>query len=190
MLFHLSHEQFAILFLLFAQSEFSKDKSLSAHEQLFGVARSQLEHQHSIPSSSKSGKRDNFSSKCEDITKLDLPSPVFKSDAAREIIREMTWDCSKFRRTIPKEKRRHYTISSSKPLSLETGGTSHLEVFSSLFLLSLFLLSITLLTINGPFIYFTVLAIVSFSHFLNQHNQELLKLFSYVRYYAECTLLF
>ncbi|XP_044012775.1 putative uncharacterized protein DDB_G0282133 isoform X2 [Aphidius gifuensis] len=45
-------------------------------------------------------------------------SPVFKSEAAKQIIKEMTEkkiDKPK-KRLIPKEKRRHYTVSSSKPI--------------------------------------------------------------------------
>ncbi|XP_051160780.1 uncharacterized protein LOC127281217 isoform X3 [Leptopilina boulardi] len=45
-------------------------------------------------------------------------SPVFKSEAAKQIIKEMTEkkiDTPK-RRLVPKEKRRHYTVSSSKPI--------------------------------------------------------------------------
>ncbi|XP_015600576.1 uncharacterized protein LOC107270247 isoform X5 [Cephus cinctus] len=46
-------------------------------------------------------------------------SPVFKSEAAKQIIKEMTEkksETSVRRRQIPKEKRRHYTVSSSKPV--------------------------------------------------------------------------
>ncbi|XP_014612903.1 PREDICTED: uncharacterized protein LOC106791629 isoform X4 [Polistes canadensis] len=45
-------------------------------------------------------------------------SPVFKSEAAKQIIKEMTErkvDGPR-RRQVPKEKRRHYTVSSSKPV--------------------------------------------------------------------------
>ncbi|XP_066589573.1 uncharacterized protein [Prorops nasuta] len=45
-------------------------------------------------------------------------SPVFKSEAAKQIIKEMTEKKVEGprRRQIPKEKRRHYTVSSSKPV--------------------------------------------------------------------------
>lgn len=45
-------------------------------------------------------------------------SPVFKSEAAKQIIKEMSAEKtdSPRRRPIPKEKRRHYTVSSSKPM--------------------------------------------------------------------------
>ncbi|XP_043481771.1 uncharacterized protein LOC122510889 isoform X5 [Leptopilina heterotoma] len=46
-------------------------------------------------------------------------SPVFKSEAAKQIIKEMTekkLDTTPRRRQVPKEKRRHYTVSSSKPI--------------------------------------------------------------------------
>lgn len=48
-------------------------------------------------------------------------SPVFKSEAAKQIIKEMTERTEKRiegprRRQIPREKRRHYTVSSSKPV--------------------------------------------------------------------------
>ncbi|CAK9804408.1 Pleckstrin homology domain-containing family A member 7 [Anthophora plagiata] len=45
-------------------------------------------------------------------------SPVFKSEAARQIIKEMTEKKVEGprRRQIPREKRRHYTVSSSKPV--------------------------------------------------------------------------
>ncbi|CAL7945512.1 unnamed protein product [Xylocopa violacea] len=45
-------------------------------------------------------------------------SPVFKSEAAKQIIKEMTEKRIEGprRRQIPREKRRHYTVSSSKPV--------------------------------------------------------------------------
>ncbi|KAF2355141.1 hypothetical protein FHG87_014105 [Trinorchestia longiramus] len=56
--------------------------------------------------------------------KPQLPSPVFKSAAAQEIIKEMVSEAEKYRRTVPKEKRRHVTISSSKPITMETSRDS------------------------------------------------------------------
>ncbi|XP_076055602.1 uncharacterized protein LOC143033881 isoform X3 [Oratosquilla oratoria] len=87
-----------------------KDRTLSAHEQLFGFARdhNRLSSKPSPPASPT--KSDPPSS----------PSPIFKSDAAREIIEEMASEAEKHKRSVPKEKRRHHTISSSKPLTLET----------------------------------------------------------------------
>lgn len=106
------------------QNELQKDKSLSAHDQLFGFPRGRGGSQGLPPSPTKS----------------DPPSPVFKSAAAREIIKEMAWEAEKHRRVVPKEKRRHFTISSSKPLSLETGSGLE-EVFCLLcFLTSFYLL--------------------------------------------------
>nr|XP_033196497.1 uncharacterized protein LOC117160127 isoform X7 [Bombus vancouverensis nearcticus]XP_033196498.1 uncharacterized protein LOC117160127 isoform X7 [Bombus vancouverensis nearcticus]XP_033196499.1 uncharacterized protein LOC117160127 isoform X7 [Bombus vancouverensis nearcticus] len=45
-------------------------------------------------------------------------SPIFKSEAAKQIIKEMTEKKIEGprRRQIPREKRRHYTVSSSKPI--------------------------------------------------------------------------
>ena len=76
---------------------------MSAHEQLFGISRECDQTPPSSPS------------------KSDPPSPVFKSAAAQEIIKEMASEAQRHRRAVPKEKRRHFTISSSKPLTLETG---------------------------------------------------------------------
>lgn len=52
------------------------------------------------------------------LTESPQLSPVFKSEAAKQIIKEMTEKKSDSprRRPIPKEKRRHYTVSSSKPM--------------------------------------------------------------------------
>lgn len=68
-------------------------------------------------------------------------SPVFKSEAARQIIKEMTEKKVEGprRRQIPREKRRHYTVSSSKPvLDLEdtfSKMVSFLSFFFSSFLI-------------------------------------------------------
>lgn len=67
-------------------------------------------------------------------------SPVFKSEAARQIIKEMTEKKVEGprRRQIPREKRRHYTVSSSKPvLDLEdtfSKMVSFLSFFFSIFI--------------------------------------------------------
>lgn len=88
-----------------SKNENPKDRPLSAHEQLFGFSR---ETEPTPPASP---------------SKSDPPSPVFKSAAAKEIIKEMASEAEKHRRTVPKEKRRHFTISSSRPLTLETRDT-------------------------------------------------------------------
>ena len=44
-------------------------------------------------------------------------SPVYQSEAAKQIVQELVSPKSECnRRLIPKEKRRHHTVSSSKPL--------------------------------------------------------------------------
>ncbi|KAK3860359.1 hypothetical protein Pcinc_033578 [Petrolisthes cinctipes] len=78
-----------------------KHRPLSAHEQLFGFSRDAEQTPPASPS------------------KSDPPSPVFKSAAAQEIIKEMASEAEKHRRAVPKEKRRHFTISSSRPMTLE-----------------------------------------------------------------------
>jgi hypothetical protein len=55
-------------------------------------------------------------------------SPVFKSAAAQEIIKEIVSEAEKYRRAVPKEKRRHVTISSSRPITMETSRESLEEV--------------------------------------------------------------
>ncbi|XP_069195157.1 uncharacterized protein [Procambarus clarkii] len=82
-----------------SKTENPKDRPLSAHEQLFGFAR---EFDQTPPASP---------------AKSDPPSPVFKSAAAQEIIKEMASEAEKHRRAVPKEKRRHFTISSSRPIT-------------------------------------------------------------------------
>jgi len=77
-------------------------------------------------------------------------SPVFKSEAAKQIIKEMTEKKTEGpkRRQIPREKRRHYTVSSSKPvLDLEdTFSKMVLFVFIQFpFSLFSFFLSVSLL---------------------------------------------
>ncbi|KAK8741356.1 hypothetical protein OTU49_002624 [Cherax quadricarinatus] len=84
-----------------SKTENPKDRPLSAHEQLFGFARETDQTPPVSPS------------------KSDPPSPVFKSAAAQEIIKEMASEAEKHRRAVPKEKRRHFTISSSRPITLE-----------------------------------------------------------------------
>ena len=47
-------------------------------------------------------------------------TPVYTSDAAREIVEEMRrQDQMSARRAVPRHKRRHITISCSQPLALE-----------------------------------------------------------------------
>lgn len=80
-------------------------------------------------------------------------SPVFKSEAAKQIIKEMTEKRVEGprRRQIPREKRRHYTVSSSKPV-LDLEDTFSKMVFFCFiqFLFSLFPMS--------HFVYFLSLA--------------------------------
>ena len=83
---------------------------MSAHEQLFGFSREVEKTPPSSPS------------------KSDPPSPVFKSAAAQQIIKEMASEAEKHRRAVPREKRRHFTISSSQPLALETKESGAEEV--------------------------------------------------------------
>jgi hypothetical protein len=59
-------------------------------------------------------------------------SPVFKSEAAKQIIKEMTEKKPEVgrprKRQVPREKRRHYTVSSSKPIfDLEDSFTKMVE---------------------------------------------------------------
>jgi hypothetical protein len=61
-------------------------------------------------------------------------TPVYTSDAAREIIEEMRrQDMISARRAVPRHKRRHITISCSQPLVLEalTSDTVCYFLFSS-----------------------------------------------------------
>lgn len=92
------------------QTDNPKDRPLSAHEQLFGFSRETEQTPPASPS------------------KSDPPSPVFKSAAAQEIIKEMASEAEKHRRAVPKEKRRHFTISSSRPMTLETRDAGAEEV--------------------------------------------------------------
>ncbi|GLH08906.1 Uncharacterized protein GBIM_14042 [Gryllus bimaculatus] len=79
----------------------SSNRPLSAHEQLFGQAQYCM----TSPGSSDASPQ---------------LSPVFKSEAARAIVMEMsslreTSDHPR-KRAVPREKRRHHTVSSSRPL--------------------------------------------------------------------------
>lgn len=81
----------------------------TAHERLFGSAAS-INSLHESPQL----------------------SPVFKSEAARQIIKEMAEKRTEGprRRVVPKEKRRHYTVSSSKPiLDLEDTFSKMVQIF-------------------------------------------------------------
>lgn len=62
-------------------------------------------------------------------------TPVYTSDAAREIVEEMRrQDMISARRAVPRHKRRHITISCSQPLALEALTSSNTVGFvSSLF---------------------------------------------------------
>ncbi|XP_068082968.1 uncharacterized protein kmr [Anabrus simplex] len=79
----------------------SMPRPLTAHEQLFGGA------QYCVMSPGSSDASPQL-------------SPVFKSEAARAIVMEMSTmrdaGDQPRKRVVPKEKRRHYTVSSSRPL--------------------------------------------------------------------------
>lgn len=68
------------------------------------------------PEPSKSGSTEVLSQSQQSLN--GQLSPVFKSEAAKQIIKEMTEKKPDRlrRRQVPREKRRHYTVSSSKPL--------------------------------------------------------------------------
>ncbi|GFG38455.1 hypothetical protein Cfor_11205, partial [Coptotermes formosanus] len=91
----------------------NSSRPLTAHEQLFGLS-------HDDPASLHCGITSLGSS---DVSPQ--LSPVFKSEAARAIVMEMSSmrDAAEHnvehqpcRRAVPKEKRRHHTVSSSQPL--------------------------------------------------------------------------
>ena len=89
------------------------NRPLTAHEQLFGVTHDEpATHHYSMTSPASSDVSPQL-------------SPVFKSEAARAIVMEMSSmrdgaghsvEHQSRRRAVPKEKRRHYTVSSSRPL--------------------------------------------------------------------------
>lgn len=86
-------------------------------------------------------------------------SPVFKSEAAKQIIKEMTEKRVEGprRRQIPREKRRHYTVSSSKPvLDLE-------DTFSKMVFFSV---SFNFCSLSLPFIYLSLSSSTSVSLYL------------------------
>lgn len=77
-------------------------------------------------------------------------TPVYTSDAAREIVEEMRrQDMISARRAVPRHKRRHITISCSQPLVLEALTSSNTVGF----VLSQFE--------KNPFSFFFPLAVVS-----------------------------
>lgn len=88
-------------------------RSLTAHELLFGVSHDEpISHHYAITSPGSSDVSPQL-------------SPVFKSEAARAIVMEMSSmrdstghnvEHQPHRRAVPKEKRRHHTVSSSQPL--------------------------------------------------------------------------
>lgn len=83
-------------------------------------------------------------------------SPVFKSEAAKQIIKEMTEKRVEGprRRQIPREKRRHYTVSSSKPV-LDLEDTFSKMVFFFCFIQFLF----SLISLHLPFTVFIYLCL-------------------------------
>ena len=91
----------------------NSNRPLTAHEQLFGG-------NHDDPVPVHYGITSPGSS---DVSPQ--LSPVFKSEAARAIVMEMAFmrdgrgqnmEHQPHRRAVPKEKRRHHTVSSSQPL--------------------------------------------------------------------------
>ncbi|KAF0307381.1 hypothetical protein FJT64_002307 [Amphibalanus amphitrite] len=84
---------------------------LSAHERLFG----------SNPSLPAGGGGTATSS--GDSVQQGPASPVFKSDAARRIVEELQGP-EQYRRARPRPKRRHFTISSSRPVHHEAAAPS------------------------------------------------------------------
>lgn len=90
-------------------------------------------------------------------------SPVFKSEAAKQIIKEMTEKKVEGprRRQIPREKRRHYTVSSSKPvLDLEDTFSKMVSfLFFFFFVFYVFVITLCLPSIR-------VIVIVSFCSIL------------------------
>lgn len=84
-----------------AESESSSpsSRSVSAHEQLFGSCAS-------------------LGSEGEGTTSPQL-SPVYQSQAARQIVEEIAWR-SGGKRLIPREKRRHHTVSGRPLLRIDT----------------------------------------------------------------------
>lgn len=98
-----------------------------------------------LTSSNLEGQEKAYGSSLNVNTSSSSPqlSPVFKSEAARQIIKEMTEKKVEGprRRQIPREKRRHYTVSSSKPiLDLEDTFSKMVSFLSFSFLFSYFLL--------------------------------------------------
>lgn len=79
-------------------------------------------------------------------------SPVFKSEAAKQIIKEMTERKVEGprRRQIPREKRRHYTVSSSKPV-LDLEDTFSKMVFFFFLLVLVFVFVFFLFLRDHPF---------------------------------------
>lgn len=74
--------------------EGGEKSSLSAHEQLFGSVASLVSSEGGSPQL----------------------SPVYQSEAARQIVEEMAAGKVGGRRLVPREKRRHHTVSSGRPL--------------------------------------------------------------------------
>ena len=90
----------------------NSNRPLTAHEQLFGVSHDPVPVHYGITSPGSSDVSPQL-------------SPVFKSEAARAIVMEMAFmrdagghnmEHQPHRRAVPKEKRRHHTVSSSQPL--------------------------------------------------------------------------
>lgn len=80
----------------------SPSRSISAHEQLFGSAASLG----SVGSEGDGGLSPQL-------------SPVYQSQAARQIVEEIAWR-SGGKRLVPREKRRHHTVSGRPLLRIDT----------------------------------------------------------------------
>lgn len=99
----------------------NSNRPLTAHEQLFGGSHDDpASHHYAVTSPVSSDVSPQL-------------SPVFKSEAARAIVMEMSSlrdaaghnvEHEPCRRAVPREKRRHHTVSSSQPLlDIETSAS-------------------------------------------------------------------
>lgn len=93
-------------------------------------------------------------------------SPIFKSEAAKQIIKEMTEKKIEGprRRQIPREKRRHYTVSSSKPILDLEDTFSKMVSFIFVFYVFIFLLVAFLVHVHSFNFLFLFLCWFRFCH--------------------------
>lgn len=104
--------------LYFFQIEDNYIKKLSAQEQLFGTT---LDNTYDLYSNI--GHKDHSM-----LPKDDAPlSPIYQSEAARQIVQELSkkdqndnikQNESLTKRLVPREKRRHHTVTSVRPFSI------------------------------------------------------------------------